>query len=94
MARDGKIYTGTAEGNGFGSGSMTVTIDDKTYTGPMVRTAINSEFASGGGTVQAEALLSTSDGHGLRCHLTGDGAGHGGGVCVDDGKRTYDVILR
>jgi hypothetical protein len=68
MSRDtGRIYTGTGVGNGFGSGSMTIVIDDRTYTGPMVRTATSDSF----GFVQQ----------------------FGGGICLDDNSRIYDVVI-
>lgn len=39
-----------------------------------------------------KALLSSPDGHGLRCDLRGSGRS-GGGICVDDGGKIYDVLL-
>ena len=45
----------------------------------------------GGG--QAKALLTSSDGAGLRCDLQGT-RGSGGGVCRDDKGREYDVQIR
>jgi hypothetical protein len=42
---------------------------------------------------EAKALLSSSDGAGLRCDFTA-GQGRGGGVCRDDKGREYDVQLR
>lgn len=110
MSRDGgAIYTGSAEGNGFGKGIMTVTIKGTTYTGTIVKTASSDTFGfmqqygggtkpvfgsyqSYGGSSYFKALLSSPDGHGLRCDITGNGSGHGGGICVDDNKKIYDVI--
>lgn len=113
MSRDsGHIYTGSLDGNGMGTGTMTVAIDSTTYTGPAVRVGSNDTFGfasaygfnNHGGTATAfansysigdkfvKALLSSSNGRGLRCDLRGQG-GIGGGICVDDGGRVYDVIL-
>jgi hypothetical protein len=45
MPRDsGQTYSGTFKGNGMGVGSITVTIDGVTYTGPAVRVASNDTF--------------------------------------------------
>lgn len=40
------------------------------------------------------ALLKAPDGSGLRCDLSTDGNGHGGGICRDDGGKLYDVQFR
>ena len=110
MPRDnGKIYTGSIEGNGFGSGTMKVDIDGTTFAGPLVRTSSNESFgfiqtyggrgagsfataSSASGSQTAKAILSSFDNHGLRCDLVADG-GHGGGICVDDQGRAFDVLL-
>ena len=42
---------------------------------------------------EAKALLSASDGSGLRCDFK-SGQGTGGGVCRDDRGKEYDVQLR
>lgn len=45
MSRDsGKVYTGVGQGNGLGGGTVTITINGRTYTGPVVRTAANESF--------------------------------------------------
>ena len=41
----------------------------------------------------AKALLSSADGGGLRCDLQ-SGWGRGGGVCIDDRGKMYDVQIR
>ena len=61
-------------------------------------------YRGGGGTVMvdnpqggdAKALLTASDGSGLRCDLRGGGGSYsrGGGVCRDDRGREYDVQIR
>ena len=43
---------------------------------------------------EAKALLSASDGSGLRCDLRSGGYSTGGGVCRDDRGREYDVQVR
>ncbi len=45
-----------------------------------------------GGGVGVRALLSGSNGKGLRCEFVGHTNG-GAGVCVDDAHEVYDVIL-
>jgi hypothetical protein len=113
MARDsGRTYKGELSGGAAGSGTMTVTIDGTTYSGPAARVASNDTFGfasaygwnSHGGTstalgtsytagdVTVKALLSSPDGRGLRCDLVGRYP-TGGGICVDDDKHVYDVIL-
>ncbi|MEX3942944.1 hypothetical protein AB4Y44_25920 [Paraburkholderia sp. BR10937] len=53
-------------------------------------TAISS--ASSIGDKYAKAILSSADGHGLRCDLVGQFPA-AGGVCVDDQRRVYDVVM-
>lgn len=43
------------------------------------------------GDIHLKAMLTCSDGSGLRCDLTGRGAS-GGGVCMDDKGRTFDAL--
>lgn len=43
------------------------------------------------GDSTVKALLTCSDGKGLRCELTGRDA-HGGGICTTDSGRVFDVI--
>lgn len=112
MARDsGKTYSGELSGNGMGSGTMTVALNDTVYAGPVVRVGSNDSvgisnafvtgphgtFSAVGTSVSdgdrfAKALLSSPDGRGLRCELRGSLSG-GGGVCVDDSNKVYDVLL-
>jgi hypothetical protein len=42
---------------------------------------------------ESKALLTASDGSGLRCDFK-SGQGHGGGACKDDKGREYDVQVR
>ena len=91
---EGKTYEGTwvqvapertygyaAGGYGWGWGS-------RWYGG--LGGTISMDNPQGG---EAKALLTASDGSGLRCDLR-TGQGHGGGVCRDDRGREYDVQLR
>jgi hypothetical protein len=51
MPRDsGKLYTGTADDNGNGEGRISITIEDKTYSGTWVETqpSQTSGYVSGG----------------------------------------------
>lgn len=52
-------------------------------------TATSTYFAEGDKVVKA--LMSCGNGRGLRCELVGRSSG-GGGICVDDTGRVYDVI--
>jgi hypothetical protein len=113
MARDsGKTYSGILTGNGNGTGSMTATIGEFSYSGPAVRVASNdtsgissamttdnrgiATYSSGSfsasGDKFVKAILSAPNGHGLRCELVGRPHG-GGGVCVDDNSKVYDIVF-
>jgi hypothetical protein len=115
MPRDsGKLYTGVAHDAGNGEGSMSITIEGKTYNGTWVQSTPDrtTGYAYGGygyrrgwgglGTMvtidnpngaEAKALLTASDGSGLRCDFR-SGQGYGGGVCRDDRAREFDVQIR
>ena len=118
MPRDsGKIYTGIAEDAGNGEGRISITLEDKTYTGTWVETQPSQAtgYVTGGlgwgwgwrgrgglGTFitidnpqgsESKALLTATDGSGLRCDFK-SGQGRGGGVCHDDKGRAYDVQVR
>jgi hypothetical protein len=120
MPRDsGKMYSGIAQDSGYGEGTISVTIENKTYSGTWVQATPSSTtgYVSGGfgwgarrgyyggyglgGMItmdnpagsEAKALLSSSDGAGLRCDFR-SGQGFGGGVCRDDSGKEYDVQLR
>jgi hypothetical protein len=113
MPRDsGTAYVGELQGDGSGSGSMSVTIGDTTCKGPAARVASNQSFgfansvgfnnrgtvANSFGTVATtgdsvvKAILSCSNGKGLRCDLSGRDM-NGGGICVDDTGRVFDVVV-
>ena len=114
MPRDsGKTYTGTMVSTGSGVGTITIVIDQVTYTGPVVRVGSNETFGfatafgsnSRGTTASSfgssfsdgdqfgKAILSSSGGKGLRCDMSGRYSSGGGGICIDDEKRIYDVIF-
>ena len=91
IAIEGKTYSGT----------WVPTVPDRTHgfvvggfgfgrRGGGLGTIIAMDNPQGG---EAKALLSASDGSGLRCDFK-SGQGHGGGVCKDDRGKEYDVQLR
>jgi len=110
MPRDsGTIYKGSVQGNGFGSGTMSVTLGDRTCSGSFSRGASNDSFGffqsygnkgtasvgsvqTYGGTATVKALMSCSDGTGLRCDFVG-GGGTGTGICVDSKGQVFDVLV-
>jgi len=118
MPRDsGRLYSGTAQDNGSGEGPMSITIDNKTYSGTWTETqpSTTTAYVMGGFgwgrrgfgglgsfiTVdnpnggEAKALLTASDGSGMRCDFKSGGERRvGGGVCKDDRGREYDVQIR
>lgn len=109
MPRDsGKMYTGELQSDGSGSGTVSVSLDGATCTGPAARVSSNQTFGfantygnrgsamttfAGSGDVAVKAILTCSDSRGLRCELTGQGSS-GGGICLDDAGRVYDVLAR
>jgi hypothetical protein len=102
----GKIYQGQIKSNGAGSGTLSIGLDGKTCSGTFVtvasgdtfgfaqtfgsRGAAASTIATSSGSAQYKALLTCSDGSGLRCDVTGSTSG--GGVCVDSNNRVYDMM--
>lgn len=106
MSRDGgRIYQGTISSNGLGGGTLSVNLDGKNCSGRFVQTSSADTFGfvttygrrtstsfmqtfSGNGSYKA--LLTCSDGTGLRCDA--EGSTSGGGICVDSGNRVYDMI--
>ena len=107
MPRDsGKMYQGSIQSNGAGSGTLSIQIDGRSCSGAFARAASGDSFGffqsygrrtssfgsyqSYGGSSTYKALLSCSDGTGLRCDV--EGAQTGGGICVDSNNRVYDMI--
>ncbi len=62
-----------------------------TFGSSGVRTFNSFSTMSTSGDVQVKAILSCTGGKGLRCDLTGRGSS-GGGICVDDAGRVFDVL--
>jgi hypothetical protein len=84
IGRDqGQKGTGTA--TGLQSGTLTVNLNDKTYTGDWVS-------AMGGFSGQGSALLRAEDGSRLHCEFTADHFS-GYGTCEDDKKKIYDLQI-
>ena len=109
MPRDaGKIYAGIVQGNGS-TGSIVITIEGETYTGPIVRTTSSDSFGFfsqyGSRGVTSTGVVATSgDTHGVKGILASpNGRGlrcefsstgvSGGGICVDDKSRVYDAVV-
>ena len=110
MPRDsGKIYSGTVNGNGAGSGTMAITIDDEAYAGPVVRSSSGESFGlvqqyGSRGTSLFGTMVSSSGTANVKAMLASPN-GHGlrceftstgasgGGICVDDKSRVYDAVV-
>ena len=102
----GKIYSGRIQSNGAGSGSLAIDIDGRSCSGSFARAASGDSFGffqsygrrgnavgsyqTYGGSSTYKALLSCSDGTGMRCDV--EGAQTGGGICVDSTNRVLDMI--
>jgi hypothetical protein len=56
------------------------------------RSATASGISVQDGDVRVKAILSCDGGGGLRCEITGRN-GNGGGICVDDKNRVFDVLI-
>ena len=110
MPRDeGTFYNGTVQGNGRGTGTITLTIKEKTCSGPYARSSsgesvgliqtygsngkssLGTVVSSGGGIV-VKAILSCTDGTGVRCDFVGQN-GAGTGVCVDTNGKIFDAVV-
>ena len=110
MPRDsGNVYTGIVHADGLGGGTITMTSEGRTYTGPFARTGTNDSFGyfqtyghgrtstgvtqASGGHNAGKAILSSPDNHEMRCEIEGDGMGHGGAICLDDQRLIYDAVV-
>ncbi|HEX5129734.1 MAG TPA: hypothetical protein VFV90_08305 [Usitatibacter sp.] len=91
---DGKTYSGTwvesapAYTTGWVSGG--IGIGHRGWGGWGGGATVHMDTPGGGA---AKALLTSSDGAGLRCDLRGTRSG-GGGECRDDKGKEYDVQIR
>ena len=110
MPRDsGKIYSGTVQGSATGSGTMSISIDGETYTGPIIRTTSGDSFgfaqqfgrsgSSSFGIVTTSG--STANVKSIMSSANGRGlrceftstGSGGGGICVDDKSRVFDAVV-
>lgn len=107
MPRDsGKIYQGQIKSNGAGAGTLAIGLGDRTCSGNFVKAVSGDSFGfiqtfgtrgNASSTVQSfgssqyKALMSCSDGSGLRCDVTGTSSS-GAGVCVDSSNKVYDML--
>ncbi|QDX81852.1 hypothetical protein B9N43_11675 [Denitratisoma sp. DHT3] len=92
------ILSVTIEGVGY-SGPMIRTASSDSYG--FIETYSYGRRHSQFGAIQSygdstayKALLTSPDGKGLRCDLSSGGGGQGGGVCVDDQSRSYDLVFK
>ena len=102
----GVVYTGHVHSNGMGSGTLDVALDNKTCTGTFATahtgdsfgffqayghgSAAAGSFQSYGASSTYKALMTCTDGTGLRCDV--EGADTGAGICVDSKGRVYDML--
>ena len=110
MPRDsGKIYSGTVQGSATGSGTMSISIEGETYTGPIVRTSSGESFGfiqqyGRSGATAFSTVISSGGTHSVKGILSSpngrglrceftSAGGGGGGICVDDKARVYDAVV-
>lgn len=88
---DGRLYAGhwvsTSSNDSF---TILNTYGRGARGGSFTGTGFGQSYGAGG---TGKAMLSSQDGKGLRCEFTSSGYGSGGGVCVDDGGRVYDLMF-
>jgi hypothetical protein len=103
----GTIYNGDIQSNGNGSGTVSIDMGNKTCTGSYAKSATGDSFgffetygrrSVSVGTIQTssdnnvfKALMTCTDGTGLRCDVQG-GGNTGAGICVDSKGKVYDMI--
>jgi hypothetical protein len=56
--------------------------------GTVTGTGFGQTYGAGG---TGKAMLSSSTGKGMRCEFSGGGFGAGGGICIDDSGRVFDL---
>lgn len=102
----GTIYTGSVQSDGMGSGTLSVQLDGKSCSGSFAKAGSSDSFGffqaygrrgSSFGSVQSygasaayKALMTCTDGSGLRCDV--EGGSTGAGICVDSNGRVFDMI--
>ena len=86
---EGTQYKGKWTRTGSNDSYTVLTTYGTTSRGARTSTTGFGQTYGSGGT--GKAMLSSVDGKGLRCEFAGGGSGSGGGVCVDDGGRVYDI---
>ena len=105
----GLVYYGTIKHELPAVVTITVEVDRRVYSGRFELTGANETFgfyrAYGppdavprtaqdlSRTNYTRAILSSSDYRILRCDFTDTGGRQANGVCVDDARRVYDVVL-
>ena len=105
----GQVYFGTIRRVLPAVVTITLEVDRRTYTGNYELTAPNATFGLydvyGPGdaapksaqtlsaTIYTRAILSTSDRRIMNCDFTDVGGKDARGICVDEGRRVYDVVL-
>ena len=106
---EGKVYFGTIRRVLPAVVTITLEIDRRTYTGKFESTAPNATFGlyevygppdappksaqALSSTNYTRAILSTSDRRIMNCDFTDVGGMDARGICVDEGRRVYDVVL-
>ena len=105
----GTIYSGHVQSNGMGSGTLDVQLDGRACRGNFVTAAYGDSFgfyqtygSRGGSSFGAyqsygsstyKALMTCTDGSGLRCDVQGsDMTSTGAGICVDSSGRVFDMM--
>lgn len=106
MQRDsGQVYAGKISSNGMGGGTLSVQLDGKSCSGQFVQASSGDSFGfaqtfgRGGATAMLlgssgaptyKALMTCTDGTGVRCDASGTTSG--AGICVDSASRVFDMI--
>lgn len=90
IAIEGKVFSGPAVRSSSGDTGTFALINSYGPGGPRSSTAVAVSDTGAGVTVKA--ILRSEDGHGLRCDFQSLPTG-GSGVCMDDNKQVFDVIL-
>lgn len=92
-----KVSTGFVNGTAIGSSNSIISLPNHYGQANISQNANVGYSATGtvitdGGTNIVKGLLSSTNGHGLRCEFTATGQG-GAGTCIDDEKHIYDALV-